>query len=404
VRVSTVADRVGGPLAPYAPGFAAALDRSGYAPKTVASHLRLLAHLSRWMAGRHLDAASLTTSVIAAYFADRRAAGYVEHVSAQAVAPLIDYLRAAGVDTAVTSAPPSPLAALLDRFGDYLLTERGLDPRTIGRYVVLARAFLTRQLVPESGRLGRLTSAEVTAFVVDWCHQPRPRSAKLMVTALRSLLRFLHLEGMTAQSLVEAVPAVAGWKLAGLPHGLDPGGVQALLAASQSRVGAVGSRDRAILTMLTRLGLRVGEVAALSLGDIDWHRGEFMVRGKGDRHERLPLPADVGQAIVAYLEHGRHRGGPDRAVFLAVRAPYRRLSPGAVTQIVVRTADRAGLGRVTGHRLRHSVASNLLRAGAGLGEIGQLLRHQHTQTTMIYAKVDDGMLRRVARPWPEAAV
>jgi integrase/recombinase XerD len=404
VQASTAADRVGGPLAPYAPGFAAALDRSGYAPKTVANHLRLLAHLSRWVAGRHLDTASLTTPVIVTFFADRRAAGYVEHVSAQAVAPLIDYLRAAGVDIAVTLAPPSPLAALLDRFNGYLLTERGLDPRTACRYVGLARAFLIQQLAPESGLLGRLTSAEVTAFVVDWCHQPRPRSAKLMVTALRSLLRFLHLEGVTTQSLVEAVPAVAGWKLAGLPRGLDPGGVQALLAASQTRVGAVGSRDRAILTMLTRLGLRVGEVAALSLGDIDWHRGEFTVRGKGNRRERLPLPADVGQAIVAYLEHGRHRGGPDRAVFLAVRAPYRRLSPGAVTQIVVRTAGRAGLGRVTGHRLRHSVASNLLRAGAGLGEIGQLLRHQHAQTTMIYAKVDDGMLRRVARPWPEAAV
>jgi len=390
-------------LASYAPGFAAALSQSGYAPKTVANHLRLLAHLSRWMVGRHLDSTGLTPPVIGAFFAERREAGYAEHVSAQAVAPLMDYLRVVGVGATVTSAPPSPLAALLDRFHNYLLTERGLDPRTASRYVGLAQGFLTQQLAPESGQLRRLTSAEVTAFVVDWCHQPRPRSAKLMVTALRSLLRFLHLEGVTAQSLVEAVPTVAGWKLAGLPRGLDPDQVRALLTAGQARVGTAGSRDRAILTVLTRLGLRVGEVAALSLGDIDWHRGEITVRGKGNRHERLPLPADVGQAIVAYLENGRHRGGPDRAVFLAVRAPYRRLSPGAVTQIVVRTAGRAGLGRVTGHRLRRSVASNLLRAGAGLGEIGQLLRHQHTQTTMIYAKVDDVMLRRVARSWPRLA-
>jgi integrase/recombinase XerD len=403
VRESTVAVRVGGPLASYASGFAAALGQSGYAPKTVANHLRLLAHLSRWMVGRHLHATGLTTPVIGAFFAERREAGYTEHVSTQAVAPLMDYLRGAGVDAAVASAPSSPLAALVDRFHDYLLTERGLDPRTAGRYVGLAQAFLAQQFVPESGQLRRLTSAEVTAFVVDRCHQPRPRSAKLMVTALRSLLRFLHLEGVTAQSLVEAVPTVAGWKLAGLPRGLDPDQVRALLTAGQARVGAVGSRDRAILTVLARLGLRVGEVAALSLGDIDWHRGEIAVRGKGNRHERLPLPTDVGQAIVAYLEHGRHRGGPDRAVFLAVRAPYRRLSPGAVTQIVVRTAGRAGLGWVTGHRLRHSVAGNLLQAGAGLGEIGQLLRHQHTQTTMVYAKVDDIMLRRVVRPWPKAA-
>lgn len=403
MRESTAAVRVGGPLASYVPGFAAALGQSGYAPKTVANHLRLMAHLNRWMVGRHLDATGLTTPVIGAFFAERREAGYAEHVSAQAVAPLMGYLRAAGVGAAVTSAPPSPLAALLDRFHDYLLTERGLDPRTACRYVGLAQAFLTQQLAPESGQLRRMTSAEVTAFVVDWCHQPRPRSAKLMVTALRSLLRFLHLEGVTAQSLVEAVPTVAGWKLAGLPRGLDPDQVRALLTAGQARVGAVGSRDRAILTVLARLGLRVGELAALSLGDIDWHRGEITVRGKGNRHERLPLPADVGQAIVAYLENGRHRDGPDRAVFLAVRAPYRRLSPGAVTQVVVRTAGRAGLGRVTGHRLRHSVASNLLQAGAGLGEIGQLLRHQHTQTTMIYAKVDDIRLRRVARPWPRLA-
>jgi integrase/recombinase XerD len=211
VRASASAVRVGGPLAPYAPGFAAALDRSGYAPKTVANHLRLVAHLSRWMAERHLDTTGLTTAVIAAFLAERRKAGYAEHVSAQAVAPLMEHLRAAGVDMAATSGAPSPLEALLDRFGNYLFTERGLDPRTTDRYVVLAHAFLTRQLVPESGQLRRLTSAEVTAFVVDWCHQPRPRSAKLMVTALRSLLRFLHLEGMTAGSLVEAVPTVAGW-------------------------------------------------------------------------------------------------------------------------------------------------------------------------------------------------
>jgi site-specific recombinase XerD len=220
-----------------------------------------------------------------------------------------------------------------------------------------------------------------------------------MVSALRSLLRFLHVDGLVDQPLVQAVPSVAAWKLAGLPKALDADQVSALLA-SCDKATAVGRRDYAILVALVRLGLRAGEVASLCLDDIDWRRGELTVRGKGNRHERLPLPADVGQAVVSYLEAGRPAAtATGREVFVTVRAPHRELTRVTVTQVVARAARRAGLGRIYAHRLRHTAATGMLRGGASLAEIGQVLRHHRALTTMTYAKVDIDALRALARPW-----
>jgi integrase/recombinase XerD len=201
------------------------------------------------------------------------------------------------------------------------------------------------------------------------------------------------------------VPSVAAWKLAGLPTALDDGQVAALLA-SCDRATVVGRRDLAILTVLVRLGLRAGEAAALRLDDIDWRRGELTVHGKGNRHDRLPLPADVGQAIVAWLTAGRPdttAAGGGREVFLRVRVPHEALTRGAVTQVVARAAQRAGLGPIYAHRLRHTAATGMLRAGGSLPEIGQVLRHRHALTTAIYAKVDLDGLRPLARSWPRGA-
>jgi integrase len=189
----------------------------------------------------------------------------------------------------------------------------------------------------------------------------------------------------------------------GLPKALPAEQVAAMLATCD-QASAVGRRNLAILTLLSRLGLRSGEVASLRLEHIDWRRGEVTIVGKGSRHERLPLTGDVGSAIVAYLQNGRPAGG-HREVFLCARGPYRPMSPDTVSNVAAAAARKAGLGVVRGHRLRHSAATAMLTAGGSLTEIGQVLRHQHTATTAIYAKVDTAGLRRIARPWltPEAA-
>jgi integrase/recombinase XerD len=203
------------------------------------------------------------------------------------------------------------------------------------------------------------------------------------VTGLRSLLRFLHVEGITAVSLSGGVPAVAGWAGSPLPRGIDAGSVRRLLASCDRRTGK-GRRDFAILMLLARLGLRAGEVVALELGDVDWSGGEILVRGKANRIERLPLPVDVGQALAGYLTRGRPRSG-QRALFLRVLAPHCGLTVGAVGVLVHAACQRAGLPPIATHRPRHTVASELLRRGAGLAEIGQVLRHRSIASTAIYA-------------------
>jgi integrase/recombinase XerD len=219
------------------------------------------------------------------------------------------------------------------------------------------------------------------------------------VTALRSLLGFLGVKGLAAVSLVDAVPSVAGWRLAGLPKGLEPGEVARLLASCDRRT-SVGRRDLAILTLLVRLGLRAGEVAGLSLEDVDWRAGQLMVHGKANRIAQLPLPVDVGEAMVAYLRRGRPATAQGRSVFVRVRAPHRALTPAGVSAVVFAAGQRAGLGELRAHRLRHTAATGLLRAGASLTEVGQVLGHRQPLTTAIYAKVDDDALRVLARPWP----
>jgi integrase/recombinase XerD len=336
--------------------------------------------------------------MVEAYFAERRTAGYAGHVTGRALRPLLEYLRRLGV------VPPVALAAsasaeecLVGRYRKYLLVERGLSRTTVDLNVRMVRPFLAGQVTAEGGLdLGRVTAGEVAAFVVAWSRQ-RPRSVKRMVTALRSLLGFLHVEGLIGQPL--AVPSPAGWTQAGLPRALDGDQVAALLASCDPRT-RTGRRDLAILTLLARLGLRAGEVAALRLDDIDWRRGEITVRGKGSRQDRLPLPVDVGQRIVAYLQDGRPGTALGRTVFVRAQAPYRPLASNAVTTVVACAGRRAGLGVIGAHRLRHSAATAMLRSGGSLTEIGQTLRHARPLTTAIYAKVDIGALRQLARPWP----
>lgn len=225
-------------------------------------------------------------------------------------------------------------------------------------------------------------------------------SAASLTTGLRSLLRFLHVEGYTTTGLASAVPSVAGRRLASVPKAIEATTV-ALLLASCDRQSSLGRRDVAVLLVLARLGLRAGEVAALDLGDLDWRGGQVAVRGKGNRHDHLPLPVDVGEAIVDWLQHRPRCACP--AVFSTVRAPHRRLSPAGISAVVRHASERVGLEPLGAHRLRHTVATELLRAGANLREIGLVLRHQRLSTTAIYAKVDHLRLATLARPWPGGA-
>jgi site-specific recombinase XerD len=313
--------------------------------------------------------------------------------------PILGFLRGCGV---VPPAPPPPLTTPTDKLmGDYryyLVCERGLTEGTARNYEEAARFFLDDRSLPEGLGLDRIRAEDVMEFVSRECPARSVGSAKLLVTGLRSLLRFLHLQGLTPNGLASAVPAVAGWRGSPLPKGIDPAQARKLVDSPDRRT-AIGRRDHAVLCLLARLGLRVGEVVALELGDIDWRRGELTIRGKGDRHERLPLPSDVGEAIAGYLQRGRPRV-EHRQVFLRAQAPLRGLGVGGVQWVVTRASAGSGLPPIGPHQLRHTLATELLRRGAPLSEVGQLLRHRSASTTVIYAKVDRSALRSLVQPWP----
>ncbi|MDP3950823.1 tyrosine-type recombinase/integrase, partial [Microbacterium sp.] len=245
--------------------------------------------------------------------------------------------------------------------------------------------------------VGDLAADDVIGFVLAEAGRRSGGSLNNVTTGLRALLRFLYVQGYTARSLAGVVPTAPGWRDSGLSRAIEPGQVARLLASCDRRTG-VGRRDFAILTVLARLGLRAGEVAALGVDDVDWRAGELVVMGKGNRRERLPLPYDVGEAIAGYCRRGRRRGGC-RRLFLHARAPYTGLSASGVSEVVARACDRAGLARIGAHRLRHTAATAMRRAGAPLFEIGQALRHRHVATTAHYARDDRDALATVARPW-----
>ena len=258
--------RVNGPLAPYAQGFRAELSRLGYTPLTAASQLRLVAHLSRWLAAEGLDVSALASSAADAYFAQRRSAGYANERTVRSLQPLLDYLRRVGaVPVALAAHPESAIEQLLARYKEYLRVERGLAATTADLNVRLVRPFLLEHAREHEGRVAieELTAGDVRAFVVEQSAQ-RPRSIKRIVTALRSMLSFFYIEGSIDRPLAQAVPSPAGWTLAGLPKALSEAQVSSLLA-SCDRETATGRRDLAILTLLARIGLRAGEVAALTL-------------------------------------------------------------------------------------------------------------------------------------------
>jgi site-specific recombinase XerD len=398
--------RVVGPLEPFAHGFAAELERRNYAPGSADNQLRLMARLSAWLAGEGLCPWDLTSPTVGRFTAMLRRAGYRNSRSWRGLGTVLGYLRAVGA-APVPVPPVAPVVVtaeqrLLDRYRRYLTGERGICAEAAGGYVSKVRRFLAWRAAAGGFGLESLTAAHVSAFVLAECPGHSKHWSRQMTVSLRSFLVFLHVDGVVEGSLAAAVPRVAGWRLAGLPRALKPG-VAPRLVASCDRGATIGRRDVAILLLLWRLALRRGEVAALKLDDIDWRAGELVVCGKSKRIERLPVPCDVGEALADYLWQDRLRRIDARTVFVAVNAPHRPLTPTAVNSVVARAGARAGVNGVTAHRLRHTAATEMLREGASLTEIGQVLRHRRLQTTALYAKTDVETLRSLARPWPGAA-
>lgn len=390
-----------GPLGEHIDALAAQLQEQGYPPESAQLHLRVVAELSRWLQRQGRAATDLTPSGVQAYLRYRRRQGLPLQCAAAACQKCLRLLRDRGL---VAPERPRPLPArerVTQAFARYLAQERGLAPVTLGNYLPVVRQFLQERFRGGRLRLAALRPGDVTSFVQRHAHDHSPGHTRQMLTALRAFLRYLCRCEATATDLAPCVPSVPTWRYATLPTALRPDQVEQVLAACD-RQSPGGRRDYAILLLLARLGLRAGEVAALRLEDMDWAMGRLTLRSKGGRRSQFPLPADVGAALAAYLRQDRPRC-TSRQVFIRQYAPRVGFANWlAISALVRRALARAGIvaPRSGAHVFRHSLATTMLREGASLVEIGELLRHRSPQTTLIYAKVDLGALRGLAGPWP----
>lgn len=384
-----------GPLVPFAEDFRSRLEASGYAPSRIVNELRVMADLSRWMQARHVSLSHLTAELLQDYQAGVRASGRRSMCSKGSLVLLRQRLQ-------IAPAKPQPAPAesattqLLTSFRQHLLEERGLAESTTTAYVLRANRFLTWSAA--DGNVSTLTTGDVTGAVLRESQNVSVGSTQFFVAALRSFLRFCFLQGLLPADLSAAALTVTGRRRSSIPRGIGPKDAQALLQACDRR-RATGRRDYAVVLTLLRLGLRAGEVALLTLDDIDWRAAEIVVHGKGRREERLPLPLDVGEAIVGYLQRGRPPTS-SRALFVRRIAPIGPLGRGGVSSIVRYASVRAGLAPIGAHRLRHTLACGMVGASVPLPEISQVLRHRNLASTANYARVDLEALRALALPWP----
>jgi site-specific recombinase XerD len=391
-----------GRMAAHIAPFRGWLEAAGYTPESARGLLKVMGQLGRWMMWNIGEEEQLTIGDLEAF------ADWLRDVSAYRVPrlrggdPLRGYLIEAGAVRFPDADPPGDVEILIGGFRRWMFDDRGLAAGTVLRYENTARRFL-RERHREHGErfIAELTARHVTGFLVLECGRVSAGSAKGRVAELRALLRYLFLHGLTPRSLAVAIPPVAGWHGTTIPKTITAERVEDLIASCDMTT-ATGRRDRAVMLLVARLGLRSVEVVNLQLADIDWRAGEIVVRGKARREDRMPLPFEVGEAIATYLRLARPMS-MSRRVFLTAKAPIEPIRPARVNDIVRRACVRVGIGRVGAHRLRHTLASELLRHGSTIIEVSQVLRHRDLATTAIYAKVDLDTLRRVALPWPGAA-
>ena len=392
-----------GPLAGYIGPFAESLSEQGYALDSIHRQVMLAACFCRWLKQNEIGVRSICSDHPVRYL--RYRARHVRLCSGDAAAlrHLIDFLRREGVIPAekISACRLTSAERYAEAYEQYLLEVRALAHPTIINYVPFIRSFLDDRFGHGRVTLSRLCAGDVVGFVQRQAPQLHLKRAKLMTTALRSFLRYARYLGEVMLDLAAAVPIVANWSMTSIPRGISADHVRQLLASIDRRT-ALGRRDYAVLLLLARLGLRSSEVALLELDDIDWKAGRLYVHSKGAQRLELPLPTEVGKAIVAYLRDGRPLS-TSRRVFLRAKAPIRGLQGASgVGSIVRHSLKRAGINAPTtgAHQFRHGLATEMLRQGASLGEIGELLGHRHPQTTKIYAKVDLDALRTLALPWP----
>jgi integrase/recombinase XerD len=394
-----------GPLATHIGPFAQSRSAQGYAQSSIHRQVLLAAGFTHWLQQREVALRHVNSNHLSQYLRYRARRVRPHQGDAPALRHLLDFLRREGVIAAEKIAAGRPTAAecCAREYAQYLGDVRSAARATIIAYVPFVRGFLTDRFGAGPVRLARLHAGDVVRFVQQQASRLHLKRAKLLTAALRSFLRYARYRGEVALDLAAAVPTVANWSMTSIPRAIGSNQVRQLLA-SIDRHTAIGRRDYAIILLLARLGLRSGEVTFLELDDIDWNVGQMSIRGKGDRQTVLPLPADVGAAIAAYLHHGRPRS-TSRRVFLCSEAPIRGFGQRGVGSIIRRTLQRTGIQAPTkgAHQFRHALATQMLRHGASLTEIGEVLRHRDPQTTTIYAKVHLTALRTLALPWPGGA-
>lgn len=409
MTISTYFSRAGnqrrlheGPLGVYIDEYAARLAGEGYRRSTAWRSLRLVGDFSRWLERRHLGVGDVGERVAASFLEERAGNRRPQTSDRPTLNKLLTVLRETGV-----IAPPKPAEVntrerIFNDFAGYLARDRGLVHRTIVRHWPTVRLFLREEGVETVGDFARLDQAVIIGFVERHACDYSPATAKCLCWALRAFLRYLRRQGWTSIDLAGSVPTVRRWRQTSLPTYLSPEQIQRVLDGCD-RETATGRRDFAILMLLCRLGLRANEVTTLTLDAIDWRSGQLLVDGKGRQRIAMPLPADVGGAIAGYLQDGRPRSD-DRRVFLRQDAPHVGFATSASVFVVANTAlKRAGIqgfAHMGAHLFRHSLATALLRSGASLTEIGQVLRHRDQDTTRLYAKVDIDTLRRLGAAWP----
>jgi site-specific recombinase XerD len=390
------------PLVSHLAPFATSLVENGYVKSSVQSKLSLLASFGQWLERRRLSITDFDEQLAERFIVYKRRKGRVHRGNRETLLQFLDHLRKRdAVPGPTPTRDDSPLAAILTRYERHLRSERGLAAATVINYLPCIRKFLMERFREKPLVVREVRSSDVSDFLLRHAATMSPRRAQLVTAAFRSFFRFLFQDGELQVNLALSVPSVADRRLATVPKYLSPDQVERVLGTC-NRQTATGRRDYAILLLLARLGLRAGEVVSLQLDDVDWRAGELLVRGKGLLHDRMPLPIDVGEALTAYLRMDRP-SCKTRRVFVCMKAPRSGFAgPSTLSTIVRRALDRADLYPALrgAHVLRHSLATTMLRSGASMNEIGEILRHRNPSTTEIYAKLDFEGLRTLAHPWP----